>query len=172
MPETDYIARLGASALASRLRRLLHRLHSDGEQVYRDLNLDFKPKWFPFLHLLLKRSPLTLTELSQSLDIAHPSSIQAIDELISAGLVNSRKSARDGRCREISLTGRGKRLCDELLPVWDAFRIAGEEAISEGGNDFLQAVGRFERSLLNLSMYERIMAQIEKRAKQKKKKQR
>ena len=169
MPKTDYITELGALALASRLRRLLHRLQSDGEQVYRSLNLHFKPKWFPVLHLLLNRSPLTLTEISQLLSVAHPSSIEAVDELISAGLVDSRKSDSDGRCREISLTSEGKQLCNELLPVWDAFRVAGEEAISEGDNDFLEAVSKLERSLLNLSMYERIMAQLEKRTKQKKK---
>jgi DNA-binding MarR family transcriptional regulator len=169
MAKTDYIAELGAQALASRLRRLLQLLHRDGEQVYRSLNLDFKPKWFPVLHLLSTRSPLTLTEIARLLSVAHPSSIETVDELISAGLINSRKSDIDGRRRELSLTDRGKQLRRELLPVWDAFRVAGEAAIKEGENDFLGAVDKLERSLLKQSMYERIMAQLEKRTRQQEK---
>ncbi len=169
MATTDYIAELGALALASRLRRLLQRLHSDGEQVYRSLNLHFKPKWFPVLHLLSTHSRLTLTEIARLLSVAHPSSIETVDELISAGLVNSRKSDIDGRRRELSLTDKGQQLRSELLPVWDAFRAAGEEATKERGNDFLEAVDKLERSLLRLSMYDRIMAQLGKRTRQKEK---
>lgn len=172
MAKTDYIADLGGQALASRLRRLLHYLQRDGEQVYRNLNLDFKPKWFPFLHLLLNRSSLTLTEIAQLLSMAHPSSIEAVDELISEGLVDSRRSERDGRRRKISLTGKGKRLCKKLLPVWDAFGVAGEEAVREGGKDLMKAIAGFERSLLNRSMYERIMAELEQPTNRKVRKQR
>lgn len=170
MPHTDYLAKLGAVALASRLRRLLQRLHADGERVYRVLNFDFKPKWFPVLHLLSNRMPLTLTEIARLMCVAHPSSIETVDELISGGLVKSRKSNLDGRIRELSLTNKGKQLCSELLPIWDAFRIAGEEANKENGNDFLKAIGILEQALDRLSMYDRVMAQLEVREKQKKKK--
>ena len=159
---TDYIAELGALALASRLRRVLHCLRSDGERVYRTLNIDFKPKWFPVLHLLSSHSPLTLTEIARPLSVAHPSSIETVDELLSAGLVSSRKSGADGRCRELSMTEKGIRLSSELQPVWDAFQAAGEAVIHEEGNDFLKAIGKLERALLRLSMYDRIMALLMK----------
>lgn len=161
MSKTDYLAEIGALALASRIRRLLQRMHADGERVYRDLNFDFKPKWFPVLHLLSGRSPLAMTEIARLMCVSHPSMIATVDELNSAGLVQSRQSSSDGRLRELSLTEKGKQLCRELLPVWEAFRIAGEDVDKEGGNDFLKAIGKLERSLDRVSLYERIMAQME-----------
>lgn len=161
MPKKDYISDLGALALASRLRRLLQRLHADGQRVYQELNTSFQPKWFPFLNLLSRRAPLTITEISKLMCVSHPSAIEVIQELISAGVIKSRISDRDRRSRELSLTRKGKQLCHDLAPVWNAFRVAGEEANKEGGNDFLKAVGTIEQSLDRLSMYDRIMAELE-----------
>ena len=161
--ETDYIAELGALALASRLRRLLHRLQCDGEKVYQSLNPGFKPKWFPVLHLLTNRPPLNLTEVAQLLSVAHPSVIETVNELVDAGLVKSRRSEIDRRRRELLLTNKGKQLCNELQPVWDAFRAAGEEVDKEHGNSFLEAIAKLELSIEDRSMYERIMARLEKR---------
>jgi DNA-binding MarR family transcriptional regulator len=161
MPEHDYIAELGPLALASRLRRLLQRMQSDGEQVYRSLNLEFKPKWFPVLHLLSHRSPLTLMEMAQLLSITHPSVIETANELILAGLIVSRKSQADARRSEHSLTREGENLCNYLRPVWDAFRAAGEEAVSGGDHDFLKALEAFEQRLDEQSMYERVMSRLE-----------
>lgn len=161
MASSDYISELGALALASRLRRLLHRLHADGELVYQTLNMNFKTKWFPVLHLLMDRSPLALTEIARLAGVSHPSMIQTIHDLTMERLLQTRKSDLDGRLRELSLTDKGRRLCLELRPIWDAFRTAGEEVNTEGGNDFLNAVGRLERSLDQLSLYDRIMTRLE-----------
>lgn len=160
--KVDYIAELDALAIASRLRRLLHRLISDAEQVYKNLNIDFKPKWFPIFHLLANRGPLFLGEIAQSLHIAHPSVIDTVNELARLGLVTSRQSETDRRCRELSLSRKGKRLYDRLWPVWESFRVACEEVIKEGGNDFLKSIGRLECALDNRSMYQRIMRHFEK----------
>lgn len=166
----DYLAELEALALASRLRRLLQRLHADGERVYRSLNVEFKPKWFPALHLLSNRSPLALTEMARLMCVTHPSSIEIVDELVSAGLVKSQRSDTDGRSRELSLTRRGEETCRDLRPVWEAFRIAGAEANAEDKNDFLKALGKLEQSLDRQSMYDRIMTRLESRLGQKKRK--
>jgi len=161
MAKNDYLVELKGVALASRLRRLLNQLHVDGERVYRELGLDFKPKWFPALHLLSQMSPLSMTEISRQMCMSHPSSIEIVNELIRAGLVKSRKSNLDGRYRELSLTNKGEQICEELRPVWDAFRVAGEEANVENGNNFLEALGKLESALEGLSMYERIMRQLQ-----------
>jgi DNA-binding MarR family transcriptional regulator len=160
MSENDYLVELGALALASRLRRLLQRLHADGERIYRTLDLDFKPKWFPVLHLLSERSSLAVTEIARLMCVAHPSMIQTVDELISAGLVKSRRSDQDGRLRELSLTAKGQRLCEQLAPVWAAFGDAGEEVVKEQGNDFLRAVSILERSLERQSLFDRITTKL------------
>jgi DNA-binding MarR family transcriptional regulator len=162
MPDSDYLAELSALGLASRLRRLLQRLLMNGEQVYRSQNLDFKLKWFPVFHLLSNRSHLTVTKIARLLSISHPSVIETVGELVSVGLVSSQRRNTDRRCQELLLTDKGEQLLSELLPVWDAFRAAGEEVNREGENDFLGAVGELERALHRRSMYDRIMAKLRK----------
>ena len=160
-PNKDYIADLGSLALVSRLRRLLHRLLAEGDRVYRALELEFKPKWFPVVHLLSRHSPLTLTEIARKLSVSHPSMIETVEELISAGLIKSRKSKQDARARELFLTNKGEKLLSDLEPVWEAFRFAGDKVNQEDGNDFLKAVGALERALDKSSMYDRIMTRLE-----------
>jgi len=160
MQDTDYLNKLGPLALASRLRRLLQRLNADGERIYRDLGIDVKPKWFPVMRILSEQSPLALTDIARLMSLTHPSLIETVNELISVGLIDSRKSDLDGRRRELSLTDKGKRFCKKLVPVWEAFRLAGEEVNKDCGNDFLDALGKFEQSLERRPMYNRVMVQL------------
>jgi DNA-binding MarR family transcriptional regulator len=156
----DYIGELGPLALASRLRRLLHTLTSDGEKVYQSLNIKFKIKWFPVLHLLANHAPLSLMRVAEALGMAHPSAIEVIDDLTKEGLILSQRSKSDRRQRDLSLSTKGKRVYDLLQPVWEAFEKAGREATTECGNDFLESIEKMERALNDRSMYERIMKRL------------
>jgi DNA-binding MarR family transcriptional regulator len=156
----DYIDELGSLALASRLKRLLNRMHADGEKVYRDLNIDFKTKWFPVLHILSKRSPLTLMQIADALKQAHPSVIEVVDELVKRSLVSQQRSTADRRRRELSITSKGKRMCEKLAPVWEAFREAGEEVNVANKNNVLAAITKMERAIDNESLYDRIMKKL------------
>lgn len=160
--EQDYIRKLGALALASRLRRLLHRLHADGARVYESLHADFKPTWFPVLHLLTMHRNMTLMQLSSTLAMTHPSVIEIVEDMTQAGLVSSQKSLGDGRRREISLTPKGRRKARHLEPVWNAFRLAGDEVSRESGNDFMGSLTMLEAAMDRSSMYERITSKLER----------
>jgi DNA-binding MarR family transcriptional regulator len=161
----DYIEELGTLALASRLKRLLNRLHMDGEQVYRTLSLDFKTKWFPVLHLLAHHSPLTLTQMADALKQAHPSVIEVVDELIEKGLVSAQRCEEDRRRREISISSEGQLLCARLEPVWQAFKEAGDEVNREYNNDVLEALLKLERAMDRQPLFDRILARLEIHAK-------
>ena len=159
----DYIDELGSLALASRLKRLLNRMHTDGEKVYRDLKIDFKTKWFPVLHLLDNRSPLTLMQIADALKQAHPSVIEVVDELIKKGLVSQQRSEADRRRRELSITTKGRQTCERLEPVWVAFREAGDDVNTANRNNVIAAIERMERALDSQSLYDRIMIRIRSR---------
>ena len=156
----DYINELGALALASRLKRLLNRMHADGEKVYRDLSIDFKTKWFPVLHLLADHSPMTLMQIADALRQAHPSVIEVVDELVSKGLVSQQRSAADRRRRELSISVKGRRLCGRLAPVWEAFREAGDEVNVAHRNNVLAAITKMEQAIDAESLYDRIMKKL------------
>jgi len=156
----DHLNNLGSLALASRIRRLLYLLQADGVRVYRDLGLDFKPKWFPVFQYVADHPGASTTGTSQALGMAHPSVIAIIEELIGHELFVSRQNADDRRRREISLTAKGRRTRTELEPVWAAFADAGEEMTTEGGNDFMAALTGLEAALERRSAYTRIRERI------------
>jgi DNA-binding MarR family transcriptional regulator len=159
----DYFDQLGTLALASRLRRLLNRLHGEGEKVYRSQNIDFAISWFPIFHILANRSPLTLTEIANALGMAHPSVIEVTDEMINKGYVGSKRSREDRRRRLLFLTRKGEKTVARLEPVWEAFKQAGDEICVESGNNFLESIVKLEQALDRLSMYERINSRLNKR---------
>jgi DNA-binding MarR family transcriptional regulator len=155
--QKDYFDELGHMALASRLRRLLGVMHSDGERVYRKLQINFKPKWFPIIHLLNKHKSLSLTNIAKLLNMAHPSVIETIRELTDQGLVSTVTNESDKRKKDIQLTTRGINIITELRPVWEAFKLSGIEVSSEFNNDFMTAIIKFEAAIERKSFYSRIL---------------
>ncbi|MCP4581172.1 MAG: winged helix-turn-helix transcriptional regulator [candidate division Zixibacteria bacterium] len=156
----DYLDQLGALALASRLRRLLNGLLSDGEKVYRSQKIDFAISWFPIFHILAKGSPMSLTDIAKALGVAHPSVIEVTDEMTKKGYVGSRKGRDDKRRRYLFLTEKGEKIILKLKPIWEAFREAGDEICGESGNDFLGSIGKLEKAMARFSMYDRISSRL------------
>ena len=156
----DYFDQIGPLGLASRLRRLLIRLLSDGEKVYRSQKIDFAISWFPIFHILAYRSPLALTEIANALGMAHPSVIEVTDEMIKKGFVGSRRSREDRRRRNLFLTKKGEKTVARLEPILEAFKRAGDEICGESGNNFLESIRKLEQALDRRSMYNRIIARL------------
>lgn len=135
---------------------------ADGEKIYQDLGFAFKVKWFPVLHLLTNRGPMSVTEMAEALAVTHPSMIEVIEDMTVEGLLVSERCRADRRRREITLTRKGKRLVNRLEPVWQAFKEAGDEIVGERGNDFLASLRKMELSVKDRSMYDRIMSRMQK----------
>lgn len=155
--DLDHYVKLGALAIASRLRRLLYILQAEGARVYQDLNLDFRPKWFPVYHYVASHPGTSTTGVAVALGMAHPSVVTTVEELTSHGLVTMRVNKRDRRFRELRLSSKGQRILTELEPVWRAFADAGAELTTEGNNDFIGALSLLEAALERRSTYDRIM---------------
>jgi DNA-binding MarR family transcriptional regulator len=156
----DYLHELGPLALVSRLRRLLGVLAKQGARVYAELDVDFEVRWFPILHLLAQHAPLSVTEIAEALGLTHPAVVQVVGDLSRRRLVGTRPDAGDRRRRELVLTRAGRRLVRRLEPTWHAFAAAGHEALAEGDDDLLAAIGQLEQAIARRSMYDRIMTRL------------
>jgi DNA-binding MarR family transcriptional regulator/predicted N-acetyltransferase YhbS len=156
----DAIEELGALGLASRLKRLSDYLYREVAHVYRDLGAGMEPRWFPVLHLLSVRAPLSITEIADELRLTHAAVNQTAGTMELRGLVRSRKGRPDGRRRILILSRKGHRLVERLRPVWNTIRSRAEELIDEAGVDLLAALDRMEESLSHRSYYERIAESI------------
>ena len=156
----DYIYELGPLALASRLRRLLDKLQRDGRRAYKDLGLDFEVRWFSVFHFLISVSEASITQISQSLNLRHPTVIQVINEMMQNGLLKSAHDKSDRRRRQVSLTSKGRKLAMLLKPVWLAFDEAGQELATELGNDFIASLNKLESAIRRETPYARIQSRL------------
>lgn len=136
----NYYQKLGALVLGSRLRKLSERLLFEVGNIYRNREIDFEPGWFHIMYLLDENECLSVTQLSDILQVSHPSVIQSIGVLESKGIVKISKDKKDKRRRMIELSDNGKSILTEIQPVW--------KRIDEMMNQFL-AEGEFSRNILN-----------------------
>jgi DNA-binding MarR family transcriptional regulator len=153
----DYLRTLDSLALASRLRRVLDEIQRQGKSVYAELGIDFRTRWFSVFHFVANNPDSSITQIAGSLNLRHPSVIQAINEMIDKGLLRAQLDAKDRRFRRISLTPRGQRLLTKLKPVWSAFKAAGWEILGELDNHLLRALDDFESALDRSSLRDRII---------------
>lgn len=118
---------LGYLVLGSRLRRLSEGFLSEINRAYQNEGIEFEASWFPVFYLLSKNDALSIKELSEQTEVSHPAASQLIANLKNKNLVTSATCTDDGRRQLVTLTGRGRALLGEILPVWDAVVAAMEE---------------------------------------------
>jgi ribosomal protein S18 acetylase RimI-like enzyme/DNA-binding MarR family transcriptional regulator len=153
----DIFAELGELALASRLRRLSETMMAEGEELYRDLGVTFRPRWFPAFHALSKRSPLAVGELAGALGVSHTAVAKIAEEMLRAGLIRIARDGRGDRRRRLyALTAAGKRTLRSLKPVWREIGKAVREALVEAGVDLLPDIERFEKAFARRSVSDRV----------------
>ncbi|MFA5403380.1 MAG: bifunctional helix-turn-helix transcriptional regulator/GNAT family N-acetyltransferase [Ignavibacteria bacterium] len=156
----DIISNLGEMAFASRLKQLGERLSKDVSLLYNKLNIDFEARWFVILYSLMRRSPMTVTGLAESLGISHTAVRQLLDEMADKELVTWSKGQDDRRKQMVSLTQKSKKIAQQLSPVWDEIRKATKELIDASGFDIITGLKKIEKQLDERNMYERIWLRL------------
>lgn len=152
----DVIRELGPLAFASHLKRLSERLMHDVSGMYADVDADFEARWFALTYLLQRQSPLAVSEAAELLGYTHPAVVQIAGAMERRGLIRSRRDARDGRRRLLSLTPRGRATVKRLAPVWAAVRACTQEVLDASGHDVLAALESVERELDREAMSSRL----------------
>ena len=160
----DFIKELGYLAIASRLKRLTDRFMRSANKVYKSLNIDFEPRFFTVFYLIFTQGkPLSISEISNSLNITHPAVIQAAQMLTKKGLVDSYQDDADRRIRRLTLTAKGKRLADFLLPIWNDFEAATAELFTDAQVDMRSVIQSIENQLDKEELADRINKRIKER---------
>lgn len=136
----------GPLAIATRLLRLSEQLRSDSFLLFRELGIDFQPKWFPVLYTLRHKPVLSVLELAAEIGYSHPSTITLLKELEKAKLVRSKKDKQDERKRLLQLTAKGQALVGQMQPVWQIIAAAATELL-DTPHKLLEAVTEVEDQL-------------------------
>ncbi len=144
-------------AFGSRMKNFTDTLMRDVARIYKDLDVDFEPRWFTFFMLLCERDEeITITKIAEELKQSHPAVIQVAHILEEEGLVTTRADKADLRKRLVSLTKKGKELANRMEPIWDEIRKATEDYVFEVEPDFLKIIDKLEDSYSKYSLYDRI----------------
>ena len=153
---TDLIKHLGELAFATRLKRLAESLQSDVGRIYREMDIDFEPKWFTMLYALYHNELMGVNELSALLKLTHPAIIQFAEQMQHKKLVQFMKDKRDARKKLIRLSEKGKNIFRDIEPILYEIELANREFLRESGVDVLGVVEKMEKQLELKSMYKRV----------------
>ena len=151
---------LGSLALATRLKLLSESLAKDVAGVYRQLDIPFEPRWFTLFWTLKQKPAITITELAQELRQTHAAAVQLTNLLEKKGLVFSSKDKNDERRRQVSLTDKGLKLFEQVVPVLNAIEQANSDLLLLSAPGFLDSLKVIELALDHKNMHDRIMENL------------
>lgn len=150
----NVIEESGVLAISTRLQRLSDRIRTEGFQIYKENGIDFEPKWFPVIYTLHHKPLLSVVELAAEIGYTHPPTISLLKELEKEKLIRSSKDKNDERKRLVQLTSKGKKLVEQMQPVWKIITAATTE-LMDTSNHLMKAIIEVEQQLKEKSFFER-----------------
>lgn len=144
----------GLLAISTRLQRLSEQIRKDGFLIYKANGITFEPKWFPVIYTLHLKPLLGVVELATEIGYSHPSTITLLKELEKEKLISSKKDKNDERKRLVQLSVKGKKLVEQMQPVWGIITSAITE-LTDTQNNLMKAIVEVEQQLAEKSFFER-----------------
>ncbi len=152
----------GELILGSRFKRLSDKYLSNVCRIYREQNIDFEPSWFSIFYLLDRYNQITITDISQMLDLTQSAISQMVSTLESKNLVKVEVHRKDKRVRVVSFTEKGKELLVSVKPIWKLIKSNMREILNEGDNSkyLLDALDEMEVSFERKPLAERVLESL------------
>jgi ribosomal protein S18 acetylase RimI-like enzyme len=152
----NHLESLGPLALASRLKNLSENLMQGVAQIYREMDLDFEPRWFPVTHYLFIQGPVSVTSLANALQQSHPAILQVTQIMKKKGLVSLEKDEKDLRKTIVGLTPKGRKMAESLTGIWEDISKAATRLLDENRVDLLKDIATLEKALEDEEIYIRV----------------
>ena len=161
----DFYRHVGELIFGTRLKRLSEKFLFDVGKVYKSLDIDFEPSWFPIFYLLNKNREMSAAEMAEELAITHQAVSQLVTILEIKKVIKILQDNNDKRKRLIVFTKKGLTLMDTVKPVWKSMEKALQKLFGEGANSayLLHALDEFEDSLKRKGIRSRTMEEIKTR---------
>ena len=160
MDNSDFVKELGYLGFTMRLKRISDAMMHEGRRLYSELDVDIEPNWYVIFKLLKSRGAMSVTEIAESIMMAHPSVITITNKMMNAGYLVSEKDKDDSRKRVLDLSDRSTRMLPEYEKIWDAGEKGIEIALQ--GLDGLEFISVLENKFFNKGFKERTVEQINK----------
>jgi DNA-binding MarR family transcriptional regulator len=149
---------LGYLVLGSRLRRLSETFLGDVNRIYSTHKIKFDAAWFPVFYILARKESVSIKDIADELIISHSSVSQLVSALQQKGLIKTTTAADDARKKVVEFTPKGRKLQQQVEPIWAA--LASEmAALAEEGKhskSLLKAIGETEQLMAERSLFDRV----------------
>jgi DNA-binding MarR family transcriptional regulator len=154
----NFYESLGFLVFGSRLRRLSETFLGDVNRIYSAHDLQFDAAWFPVFYILSRKESVSIRDIADELAISHSSVSQLVSALQQKGLVKTTTAADDARRKVVEFTAKGKKLQQQIAPVWTALSQAMEALVNEGRHSkvLLKAIGEVEAGIAQQSLFDRV----------------
>lgn len=154
----NFYESLGFLVFGSRLRRLSETFLGDVNQLYEAHQLSFDAAWFPVFYILSRKETVSIRDIADELLISHSSVSQLVSALQQKGLVRTTADPNDARRKVVAFTPKGRKLQQQIAPVWTALSQAMEALVNEGKHSkvLLKAIGEMEAGLARHSLFDRV----------------
>lgn len=149
----SYLHELGSLALWSRLRLITDKLVPAVERIYRDLDIDFEPRWFAVTHYLASNGSARLTDISNALGLSHPSIVQVVNRMEKKGIARRLQDRKDRRATTIKLSAKGENMVAELTPVWNDISCAVDSFLGKYAPGLIGELKKLEAGLAKEDLY-------------------
>lgn len=158
----DFLRSLGYVGFATRLKRLSDAMMHDGKRMYAELNLDIEPNWFVVFELLKTKGPLSVTEIAEYAQMAHPSVITITNKMMDNGYLLSEKDPSDSRKRVLDLSDRAEKTLPQLEEIWKAGTEGMKKALD--GTDALSILEIWEKRFKEKGFKDRTLGEFKNQA--------
>lgn len=143
-----------APGLGELLRYVTELVEQGAEERYRDIGLDYRPRYTPVLRALLSGAD-TVTEITATSHLTQGAISQTVGLMVTDGLV-VREDLQDGRKSRLRLTAKGRKLVARLVPHWELTFAAIGELEREIGHPLLRVLTDTARALERKRFAERL----------------
>lgn len=127
------------ATLGTLLRALLDQLDPAVEQAYRDLQLDYRPRYTPVLRTLMAQGPCRIKDLASACGLSHSALSQTVGAMVRDGWLHA-SSGDDGRERILQLSPRAQRAMPALQAQWQATAVAARSLDADLGQPLEQVL--------------------------------
>lgn len=119
-----------APTLGTLLRHLIELLDGDLERPYRDLGLDYRPRYTPVVRALVDLGPSPIRDIARAVGITHSAASQTVAQMTRKGLLRAKPGA-DARERVVGMTPKLRRMLARLEVQWAATDVAADRLNEE-----------------------------------------
>ena len=148
------------SGLGTQLRHLLASLDGGVQDIYNRLGVDFRPRYYPVVCLLLERECVGVGAIATATGVTQPAATQTVTEMKRLGLI-VQAAGQDRRQHLLQLSAKGHELAIQLADAWQAIDRAArgldEELPCGLGLVLASALAALQRQ----NFTDRILAQME-----------